>query len=82
MINETFNETPENLNLIDGKKIISLNDLSSGEIDDDRTEEEQFYEWTQQGCPTPSEEDSEGIFLDDMKFIDNMSLKEWLNQNR
>lgn len=39
-------------NLIDGENVLSLDALlEEGEIGDDRTEEEQFFDWTQEGCP-------------------------------
>lgn len=41
-----------NKNLIDDKNVLSLDALlEEGEVGDDLTEEEQFFDWTQEGCP-------------------------------
>ena len=55
-------------NLIDDKNVLSLDALlEEGEVGDDRTEEEQFFDWTQEGCP--AEEDQSGVSKRDRQMV-------------
>lgn len=55
-------------NLIDDKNVLSLDALlEEGEVDDDRTEEEQFFDWTQEGCP--AEKDQSEVSKRDRQMV-------------
>lgn len=55
-------------NLIDDETVLSLDALlEEGAGSDDRTEEEQFFDWTQEGCPIM--EDQSGVSEKDCQTV-------------
>lgn len=55
-------------NFIDDENVLSLDALlEGGEVGDDRTEEEQFFDWTQEGCPVV--EDQSGVSKRDRQMV-------------
>jgi hypothetical protein len=73
-------ETAPQEKLIDGKRIVSLSRKSSERVEDDRTEDEVFFDWTQDGCPIPEEQaeiPDTCLSLDDMKQINQRAVDEW-----
>ena len=74
MSNKTFNTEQENL--IDGKTVLSLN---LGKESDDRTEDQIFFDWTQQGCPILEEDENAASNLSEE--LDKIAMNDWLVQN-
>ncbi len=56
-------------NLIDDETVLSLDALlEEGAESDDRTEEEQFFDWTQEGCPIMEDHQS-GVSEKDCQMV-------------
>lgn len=75
MSNKTF-DTTEQENLINGKTVLSLN---LEKENDDRTEDQIFYDWTQQGCPILEEDEKTEPNLSEE--LDKIAMNDWLRQN-